>query len=70
MANGSTPAVSSSLTGPVGESAPSLNLSTGWWVFFGLLGGILTSETQVAPVTLGLLSVALLYQITQLIEGH
>lgn len=44
-------------------------LSTGWWVFFGLLAGVLTSQSQFAPVTLGLLSVALIYQVTQLTEG-
>lgn len=54
----------------VGEGAPStLKLTTGWYVFIGLAFGVLTSETQIAPISLGLLSVALLYQITQLVEG-
>lgn len=55
---------------PAGESAPGLKLTTGWYVFIGLAFGVLTSETQFAPISLGLLSVALLYQITQMIEGH
>lgn len=57
--------------GTIGESAtPGLNLSNGWYVFFGLAFGILTSETQIAPISLGILSVALLYQIDQLIAGR
>lgn len=44
-------------------------LTTGWYVAIGLVGGILTSETRIAPITLGIISVALLYQITQLVEG-
>jgi hypothetical protein len=54
----------------VGEGATSnFQLTTGWYVFIGLAFGVLTSETQIAPLSLGLLSVALLYQITQLVEG-
>jgi len=53
----------------VGEAAPGLNLTTGWYVLIGLAFGIFTSGTQFAPISLGILSVALLYQITQLSEG-
>lgn len=55
--------------GTIGETASGLSLTTGWYVFFGLAFGVLTSETQLAPISLGILTVALLFQIDQLIEG-
>lgn len=54
---------------PVTPVSTGLNLTTGWYVFFGLAFGVLTSGTQAAPISLGILTVALLYQITQLVEG-
>lgn len=52
------------VTGP-----SAFKFTTGWYVFFGVAGGVLVSGTRVAPVALGILTVALLFQITQLIEG-
>jgi sorbitol-specific phosphotransferase system component IIC len=44
-------------------------LTSGWFVFFGVAGGVLLSGTKVGPIVLGVLTVGLLYQIGQLIEG-
>lgn len=44
-------------------------LTNGWYVFFGVGGGVLLSNTRAAPVILALLSSALIYQIGQLIAG-
>jgi hypothetical protein len=51
------------------SSGTAFGLTTGWYVFFGVGGGVLLSGTKVAPIVLGILSSALLYQISQLIEG-
>ena len=56
-------------------SAPNtgpLNLpgSQGLWVGVALVGGISVSGTRVAPVAFGLLSVALIYQLQQLLSGN
>jgi hypothetical protein len=51
------------------QANTSFALTTGWWVFFGLGFGVLLSGTEFAPLALGLLSVALIYQISQLAQG-
>jgi len=44
-------------------------LTGGWWIFIGVFGAILISGTPLAPLALGIMSVALLYQVEQLIKG-
>lgn len=55
--------------GGASSSGTAFGLTTGWYVFFGVGAGVLLSGTKVAPIVLGILSSALLYQISQLIEG-
>lgn len=56
-------------TGSTATASTPFGLTTGWYVFFGVGAGVLLSGTKVAPIVLGILSSALLYQISQLIEG-
>jgi hypothetical protein len=44
-------------------------LTGGWYVFFGVGAGVIASGTKAAPLVLGILSIALLYQLSQLVEG-
>lgn len=43
---------------------------SGWYLFLGLMGGVLTANTQLAPWTFGILLVAFLYQTGQLLKGN
>jgi hypothetical protein len=44
-------------------------VTTGWYVFIGILAAIFLSNTQVGPVILGVEAVALIYQVRLLLEG-
>lgn len=43
--------------------------TSGWWVAIGCIGGIAVSGTRIAPLTTGILGVALLYQTGLLLKG-
>lgn len=57
-----------SSTGQILPSGP-FRWSTGWYVVFGVTAGIFLSNTRIAPLALGILTVGLLYQINLLIQG-
>lgn len=44
-------------------------LTQGWYMTGGILVGIAFGNTKAAPLILGLLTVALIYQVTNLVEG-
>jgi hypothetical protein len=55
----------------VGGSSKKLpNADSGWYVFVGVMAGVLTANTQIGPYVFGLLGVALIYQLGQLLSGH
>jgi sorbitol-specific phosphotransferase system component IIC len=64
-----TAASLNTVAGNLNSPTRAFNFTDGWYVFFGVATGILVSGTQIAPIALGLLTVALLYQINLLIEG-
>lgn len=41
----------------------------GWYVFAGIITGIALSSTRAAPLVMGILSIALIYQVSALLEG-
>ena len=43
-------------------------VTSGWWVFIGMTGGVLLSGTSLAPIVLGIMSVALIYQTSLLLQ--
>jgi hypothetical protein len=47
-----------------------IQASTGWYVAVGCIGSIFLAATPVAPVVLGVMPLAALYQLTQLLAGH
>lgn len=46
-----------------------ISTSSGWWVAVGCIGGIAVSGTRIAPLTTGILAVALIYQTGLLLKG-
>jgi hypothetical protein len=46
-----------------------LKLTQGWWMTIGVITAIAVSNTPLAPVALGIIGVALLYQTSMLLEG-
>ncbi len=77
MANTPYPVFPVSGTPPTGTqintSAPSSGSShsrnSGWYVMGACAVGIMFSGTKAAPVIFGILTVALIYQLTNLLEG-
>lgn len=51
--------------GPLGALSP----TSGVWVGIALFGGIMLSGTRAAPVVTGILAVALIYQLQNLLQG-
>lgn len=43
-------------------------VTSGWWVVVGMTGAILLSGTAVAPIALGIMSIALIYQTSLLLQ--
>lgn len=57
-------------TGPTGtQSTASRNRGSGLYILGACAAGIAFSGTKAAPVIFGLLTVALIYQLTNLLEG-
>jgi hypothetical protein len=44
-------------------------LTQGWYITGGIAVGIALGNTKAAPIVLGILTVALIYQLTNLLEG-
>ena len=68
----STPTPSSSSTGdttgaPSGKST--FVMTDGWYVAIACIGGIMLANTRIGPLVFGVLSIALLYQVTLLLQG-
>lgn len=51
-------------TTPATPASSGFHLTSGWWVSFGCAGGFLLAGTPAGPYVLGILSIALLYQIS------
>lgn len=45
------------------------NLTDGWYIAGSVLATILLSGTQLAPVAAGIMTVALIYQLQNLLQG-
>jgi hypothetical protein len=43
--------------------------TAGWFVAIGCTVGVLTANTRVGPLVFGILTVALIYQISQWLQG-
>ncbi len=46
-----------------------IQATAGWYVAIGCVGAIILAGTPVAPIVLAVMSVAVLYQLEQLITG-
>lgn len=46
------------------------NADSGWYVFIGVSAGFLTANSRIAPYVMGILSVALIFQLGQLLRGN
>jgi hypothetical protein len=53
------------------QKIPGTNIqaTSGWYVAVGCVGAVLLAATPIAPIILAVMSLALLYQATQLIAG-
>lgn len=47
---------------------PFPQITYGWWVFIGCLGAVLLANTPVAPMVLGIMTIASLYQLEHLVS--
>jgi hypothetical protein len=69
----STPTPSSSSSSTSATGAPSgkstFVMTDGWYVALACISGIMLANTRVGPLIFGVLSIALLYQVTLLIQG-
>lgn len=64
--------VQASISGPpVGPTSLGQKFAagSGYWVAIGVIGSMLIAGTRVAPLVLGILSVALIYQTGLMIQG-
>lgn len=43
--------------------------SSGWYIFIGCSVGLILSNTKAAPIALGILGIALIYQLNNLLLG-
>ena len=74
-ASGNGSAAASTATGPVGPNGPigsplgSSKFTSGWYVAAGITGAIILGGTPLAPVAAGLLTLALIYNLNQLVQG-
>jgi hypothetical protein len=62
-AGGSAPTT----TGTTASSQSQSNLTTGWWVFVAVLVTIGLSGTQIAWAPAGIMSIATIYQLQQVV---
>ncbi len=46
-----------------------IQATSGWYVAIGCIGAIALSSTQAAPLALGIMTVAFLYQLESLLKG-
>lgn len=46
------------------------NADSGWYVFLGVMAGVVTANSKAGPYVFGILGVALLYQVGQLLRGN
>lgn len=54
---------------PTPTSPSTFKLTDGWYVFIACTGGIVLANTRFGPVAFGILSLALLYQTSLLLQG-
>lgn len=67
---GATPGVTASgSTSGFLNSLTAGKLTSGWYVFIAITGGVMLGGTPLAPVVFGVLSLALIYQTSLLLEG-
>lgn len=67
--SGPTPTTGGALVQGSNLLGSAFTLDNGWWVFIGCLGALLLSGTVVAPISTGILGVALIYQLNLLLKG-
>jgi hypothetical protein len=61
-------AASTSSQGPA-TSPSTFKMTDGWYVAIACGFGIVTANTRIAPVSFGILGLALIYQLTLLVQG-
>jgi len=56
------------LTGPA-TSPSTFKMTDGWYVAIACIGGVMVADTKVGPIAFGILTLALIYQLTLLLQG-
>jgi hypothetical protein len=64
-AQGQTSSIPTTTSGPSGTP---FKATQGWYIFVGVVVAIALGNTGVGPFALGILGVALIYQISQLVQ--
>lgn len=64
-----TTTTQSPATTGVAASTGRFNAGSGWWVAVAGFTGIAVADTVVGPLALGVLSVALIYQLGLMLQG-
>lgn len=63
----------SGITSPPVQGAPSSSskfvMTDGWYVAIACIGGVMVANTRFGPVAFGILTLALIFQLTLLLEG-
>lgn len=69
--SGNIPALSGVLgsAGTVSTSTGGFVMTDGWYVTLACAFGIVTADTKIGPIVLGILTVGLIYQLTLLVQG-
>jgi hypothetical protein len=44
-------------------------MTDGWYVAIACIGGVMVADTKVGPIAFGILTLALIYQLTLLLQG-
>jgi hypothetical protein len=68
--SGNIPSISGSLgsAGTVMEGS-TFQMTDGWYITIACVFGIVTADTKIGPLVLGILTVGLIYQLTLLVQG-
>ncbi len=68
MSNTSTNS-GSSITIPPDTSSRKFVMTEGWYIVIACVGGVAVANTRFGPIAFGILTIALIFQTTLLLEG-
>lgn len=65
---GTTDTTTSTAVGPK-TSTSNFKMTDGWYVALACVGSVMVANTRFGPIAFGILTIALIYQTTLLLEG-